>query len=139
MKVATAFGIIGLLAVTACDEAAGTATTNAAAPQGATSAAGPKKTGQLCALSTAQCQSFAKREDALLPILNKARNDRNPIDDATVQLVLDTLVRSQAEADKSCTPVTGTLKRKAQIVSASGQTAVLMGRGDSVCTLIRAN
>ncbi|MGJ8595499.1 hypothetical protein [Sulfitobacter sp.] len=133
MRCVAAIGIVALFALAACEEGAGSSASTAS------SSAAPKQTGQLCALSVAQCQSFAKREAALLPILNKPRTERSPIDDATVKFVLDTFVSSQDVADKSCSPVTGSLTQKARMVSATGQTAVLMGRGSDVCTLIRAN
>lgn len=133
MKRFAAFGFAALFALTACDEGAGT---SASAVQGA---AAPKKAGQLCALSQAQCKSFSAQSQALLPVLNQPAAGRSDKDDATVQLVLDTFMSSQAVADQNCVPATGTLKRKARMVGKSGQTAILMGRGDSVCTLIQAN
>lgn len=136
MKLAAAFGIVALFALTACDEGAGT---SASTGQTATAAVTPKKEGQLCALSVAQCQSFAAQAEALLPVLDKPALARSAKDDQTVQLVLDAFVSSQAVADQNCTPATGKLTRKARMVSKSGQIAILMGRGSDVCTLIRAN
>lgn len=136
MKRAGAFAIAILFALAACDEGAGTSASTA---QGAVSVAAPKQAGQLCALSAAQCQSFVAQSDALMPVLNKPVAGRSDEDNATVQLVFDTFVSSQAVAGRSCVPATGTLTRKAQMVSKSGQTAILMGRGDDVCTLIRPN
>ncbi|WP_298857328.1 hypothetical protein [uncultured Sulfitobacter sp.] len=133
MKRAAAFGIVALFALTACDEGAGSSAALGRA------AAAPKQEGQLCALSVAQCQSFSAQSAALLPVLDKPAGERSAKDDKTVQLVLDTFLSSQSVADQSCSPATGTLKRKARMVSKNGQTAILMGRGSDVCTLIRAN
>ncbi|KIN73000.1 hypothetical protein [Sulfitobacter guttiformis] len=133
--IGSTFALISLFALVACDERTGSSVSG----QAVASAAPAKQAGQLCALSAAQCKSFSTREAALLPVLNKTPTERSAIDDTTVQLVLDTFVSSQAVADKSCTPVTGSLERKAQLVSKSGQIAVLMGRGSDVCTLIRSN
>ena len=133
MRWVAAIAIVGMFALAACEEGAGTSASAAA------KGAAPKQAGQMCALSVAQCQSFAKREGAMLPILNKPRSERNPIDDQTVKLVLDTFVSSQAVADKTCTPVTGKLTRKARMLSKSGKSATLMGRGSDVCTLVQEN
>ena len=131
MKAAAAFGAIALLALAGCDEGGG--------PSATSGQAGVKKAGQMCLLTVEQCQTFATQSDALLPVLELPAQGRSSKDNATVQLVYDTFVKSQAVADQSCTPASGTLERKARIVAKDGQTAVLMGRGSDVCTLIRAN
>lgn len=122
MKNAGVIGLIAVLGLAACDDGVGTRTS-------------AKQAGQLCALSVAQCQAFSEQSAALLPVLNKPAEGRSEKDDATVQLVFDTFMSSQRAADQSCTPVTGALERKAQLVTKSGMVAVLMGQGDTVCTL----
>lgn len=130
MKPPTAACLMGMFALTACDE--GTVTS-----QTAQSAGTPKQAGQLCALTAQQCQSFSAQSQALLPVLNKDAAGRSSTDDATVQLVLNTLLSQQAAADANCTPVSGPLDRMAKLVVENGQSASLLARGNSICTLVR--
>ncbi|MEQ6203662.1 hypothetical protein ABMC88_11465 [Sulfitobacter sp. HNIBRBA2951] len=121
----------------ACDDAAGP-TASGAATNAAVATGGPKKAGQICLLQASQCEAFSKSEDVLLRVLNMDPKTRNPIDEQSFQVILKALVDGQAAADQNCTPASGSLTRKAKLVSKTGQTALLMGKGASVCALIPA-